>query len=354
MTFESMTRQEQDDFMLKVYQIAEDFWFQNFGNKEASEVDKMRYYSNHGQPNTDEKQDAIKQFFEDHGYWRDGRTTLQEREKQLILQKTELARERKKILDSKVENLKDVKKRVEEKIKSLESIPQKIAREFSFNKEQEFLKLNAQLSQVLEGAERYIRSQVEQLRESLFKEVKDNTNKTMDQTIKNLKNLKKEMHVRLEQEVNSVSLEIEADLAVLEYKEQDDFHVARIDENIRDVNRELNALEPIMKEPSDIELYSQKLEELKEETQTNETPEKRNELDEENGKIPCPFCQKLYKEKGGGYNMERHLKECPQNPINFIDDHYFDDKDTNVNKDQKIATSQQLDEALSEELDDLS
>lgn len=354
MTFESMTRQEQEDFMLKVYQFAEDFWFQNFGNKEASEVDKMRYYSNHGQPNTDEKQDAIKKFFEDHGYWRDGRTTLKEREKQLILQKTELARERKRILDSRIENLKDVRKRVDEKIDSLESIPNKVAKEFLFDKEKKNAELQAKLSTILGNAENYIREEVIKMRESLFEDVRNATNKEIDATITYQENLKKEMHLRVEQEVNAVSLEIEADLAILGYKEQDDGYVTKIDETIRDVNRELNALEPIMKDPSDHEIYSQKLETLKEETQSIETPEKGNELDEENGKIPCPFCKELYKEKGGGYNMERHLKKCPQNPINFIDDHYFDDKDTSANNDKKIATSQQLDEALKEELDDLS
>lgn len=332
--YDQMSPEEQQVFKEEVLALAEDFWVKNFRKQEASRMDKMRYYYNHAMPPTP-CIGAIKAFFTENGYWHDGKTTLKQREQDLILENQAFMIERKRILDSKLQDLSEAKKRIEEKEKELNNIPHQLIKEYKIDKKKIMNDLSIELMALFEGADKYLEKEFKNLKESVYREAEERGNALITQSHVDFSNLKKGLQIRLRKEIDGFASELETNLAILQYKEQDDRHVHELDEKIRENNRELNELSRIMRPPSDHVDYSTIEDSIENSSHDDESKEK-------NEKIPCPFCEKLYKESGLGYTMKQHLDKCPKNPIN-------QDK----RAEQEITPKDKVALALSDELGDL-
>lgn len=347
---EQMNEQEKERLEHEVLMRADEFWIKQFGRQEASNVDKVRYFRNNGMP-VSPFPEIITEFFKKQGFWSDGRTTLAQREKNLILQKKEKALTRKKILESKASNLREIATKALQKEKELRSIPQRLISEFKIDRQKLEENLKSELNGFLQDANEYISKEVDSILEDIFTEVKQKTHDKITKTKKEIEHLKASLDQRLKHEIDSYTTELEAELAILEYKQQDDQLIQTIDGDIRTINQELHDI-TITLAHKDTSKKEKKEKKGKKESKKESSKEKQegDEASKENTKVPCPFCGKKYQESGGGYPLARHLSVCPQNPINALKDQ--DEQETKKKEEIMLASPEKLNKALSDELED--
>jgi hypothetical protein len=249
---EDLTEQEK-----KLIQKADNNWVRDFGRVEATDINKIRYASRQGKYNMEEQKirDA---YFRKLGLWTDGKTTLKEREQQLIAKKEEFGRKIIQIRTSKIDSLDSIIQKAQEKKKLLNKIPKQLQQEYNIEKN----KILATLVKELEVY--YNATPIEEELNSKIRiftqKIEARKQEMIEGALEQISNLQKKQKAQIETEINNFSAELEAELSILEYINKDDFLTQQYNEDIKVINQEINSLD-VKKEGS---LEDRTVSELKE------------------------------------------------------------------------------------------
>ena len=231
---EKLTDQEKN-----LLQKADNHWVRNFGRAEATDVNKIRYISREGLLNIGE-QKVRDEYFRKQGLWTDGKTTLKEREQQLIAKKEEFGKKITQIRDSKIKSLDKIVQKTQEKKELLNKIPNRLQQEYKIEKDKILSDLTKELEVYYKATpfEDELQSKVNQFTQR----IEARKQEMIQEALIQIANLQKKQKAQLEEEINAFSAELEAELTILEYIETDDMLTKQYSGEIKKINQEINSL----------------------------------------------------------------------------------------------------------------
>lgn len=279
MKYEELSKEDIEKHEAQLIEKADNFWISVFGKEEATAVQKLRHLSRQGRINDKFQHDVMTGYFKKQGFWRDGRTTLEEREKQLILEKQEFGKKIAQIRDSKIKDIDSVIAKAQEKKKELSKIPVKLFEEFKIDKDSILTKLTKELNELYETSKKWVETEISNIYSDFINTIKTKQDQLINMAHKDIENLQKQQKGRMRTEVENFSSELEAELAVISHIEDNQETIKKYEEEIALINQEINELEAI---PEKIEEVIEP-EEIEEEIMIEET--KESEEKEESSKV---------------------------------------------------------------------
>lgn len=247
MKYKDLTQKEIEEYEKQLIEKADNFWVEMYGRQEASDVDKIRLLSRQGKI-LSPIQNAVKRgFFFKKGLWTDGKTTLKEREKQLILKKTEFGNKIAKDKAKTIANIDEIIANKEAQKKELEKIPVQMIEEYKIDKQAILDDLRNELQSHYDVSQKKIEKEVNDVFNVFLKNVESRQDQLIQDAKSQIQTLQKRQKIKLTNEVEKYSAELEAELTVLEYRENDDDLIKQYNEEIQKINQELNEIkQPII------------------------------------------------------------------------------------------------------------
>ena len=289
MKYEKLSPEEIVSHENHIIEKADAVWVDLYGKEETTDIEKLKLYSREGKVQDKFEHDVIEGYFRKQGLWKDGRTTLEERRKQLLLEKTEFGEKIARVRNTKLGDLKEVIKRAEKKKRELEQIPIKLREEYKIDKENILKNLQYELNAFYERAENDIEKEVGEVYDDFINSIKEKQAELVNKAKNELEVLQKHQKNRIRTEVELYSSELDAELQVLDDVENDELKIKQYKDAVKEINLEINGLRGIEGKESikGIETKIIKTEEL----------------------FICPYCptekQKPFGNKGGLYG---HIK----------------------------------------------
>ena len=301
MQYDKLSKEEKREHERLLIEKADDFWIKTYGKKEASDIDKLRLLSRQGKIQDKFQHDVMIHYFKKQGFWRDGKTPLEEREKQLVLKKAEFGNKIAKVKSNTIADIDEIIKRANQKKEQLNKIPVQMKESFKINKQKILETLRNDLQSLYGSSEDYIEKEISEVYNDFLKNVQERQNNMIDKARTKIHDLQKTQKMRVEQEVERFGSELEAELAVLEYKENDDQLIKQYNDEIKKINQELNEIrEPIIEEDT-IEVENEEIFEEPEENDIfGEAPEEEIPIGLEN--LTVKQLKELADKNGIEYN----------------------------------------------------
>ena len=288
--FENLTNEEKLEHEKLLLQKAEDFWIQTFGKQEASDVDKIRLLSRQGKLNDKLQHDIMVNYFEKQGLWRDGKTTLEERKKQLILEKQEFGKKIAQVRDSKIKDIDSIIAKATMRKQELKKIPVQLQEEFKIDKEKILAQLNEKLNLLYNTSKEWIDKEIANIYDNFILTTKNKQDELITTARNELETLQKQQKARMRHEVETFSAELEAELTVLNYVENDESLIEKYNEEVQLINQEINKIDNVLSEKPIIDYNPEKEEPFGEVTEVIiDTPIEEPEEPEEPPKVGLEF-----------------------------------------------------------------
>lgn len=253
MKYEELDKKGIEEHEKQLIEKADRFWIEIYGKQEASDVDKLRLLSRQGKILSPFQNALKRSYFRKQGMWTDGKTTLKEREKQLILKKTEFGNKIAKVKNATIADIDEIIKKAKEKKKELEEIPVQMKEEYKIDKLEILETLRKDLQEFYDYSKNAINKEVDKVFNEFLTNIKSRQDQLIEDAKTKIQDLQKIQKVRLTNEVEKYSAELEAELTVLEYKENDEELIKQYNEEVRKINQELNEIKEIPIESSPLE-----------------------------------------------------------------------------------------------------
>lgn len=287
MNYNKLSIEEIEGYERQLLDKADNFWIELYGKKESSDLEKLRCLSRQGKIQDKFHHDIMIGYFKKQGLASDGRTTLQEREKQLTLKKTEFGVRIKKIKDSSIQNIDEIIKRAEVKKKELNQIPKQLKEKYKVDRNAILQELRDDLNAFFERAENDIEKEVVEVYEDFIKSVKARQDAYLEKALQEIENLQKNCKNKMISDVEHYGAELEAELQVLENVESENKLIKQYEAEIKKINQEIMEIKDLPITYEDIqnaEVEPKKIEEV----------------------FLCPYCDhEPFGNKGGLYG---HIK----------------------------------------------
>lgn len=249
MNYKDLSEEQKAEYEKHLLEKADTFWIETYGKKEASNIDKLRLLSRQGKIQDKFQHDVMTYYFKKQGFWRDGKTTLKEREKQLVLEKAQYGNKVAKVKANTIADINQIIERANKKKEQIEKIPVQMKEEFRINKQKILDGLRSDLQGFYQNSEKFIEQEISGVYNDFIKNVETRQKELLDKARTKIQDLQKTQKMRLEKEIETFGTELEAELTVLEYKENDNELIEQYNEEIKKINQELNELqEPIVNE----------------------------------------------------------------------------------------------------------
>lgn len=272
MKYEELSKEDIEKHEAQLIEKADNFWVSVYSKKEGTNIEKIRLLSRQGRINDKFQHDVMTGYFRKQGFWRDGKTTLDDRKKQLILEKQEFGKKIAQIRDSKIKDIDSVIAKAQEKKDKLSKIPIKLHEEFKIDKNEILVKLTGELDLLYETSKEWIDKEISDIYDSFINTIKTKQESLISKARTDIEGLQKQQKGRMRSEVENFSTELEAELAVLNHIEGSEDTIKKYEEEIALINQEINELEAI----------PEKIEEVIEPEEIDEEPiiEETNEPEE--------------------------------------------------------------------------
>lgn len=245
MKYETLSKEDIKKYEDQLIEQADIFWVSLYGRKEGTNIEKLRLLSNQGRINDKFQHDVMTGYFRKEGFWRDGKTTLEERKKQLILEKQEFGKKIAQIRDSKIKDIDSVIAKAQERKETLSKIPIKLHEEFKINKNEILVKLTRELDLLYETSKEWIDKEISDIYDSFINTIKSKQDSLISKARNDIETLQKQQKARMRSEVENFSSELEAELAVLNHIEDSEDTIKKYEEEIGIINQEINEIESI-------------------------------------------------------------------------------------------------------------
>jgi len=134
--FEQLSKVDKDRLIESILIKARDYWNKENPRLEATDLDKMRLFHKTGLIKGILEGGARNEFYRREGFWLDGMTTLEVREKQIIHEKMETIKKMAKLRDSHLGNIDEILKRVQERKAKLLEVPEQLKIKYNIHKDQ--------------------------------------------------------------------------------------------------------------------------------------------------------------------------------------------------------------------------
>ena len=250
MKYKDLTKKEIEEYEKQLIEKADNFWVELYGRQEASDVDKLRLLSRQGRIQDTFQHDIMTGYFFKQDLWTNGKTTLKEREKQLILVKTEFGNKIAKVKSATIANIDEIIINAEAKRREIEKIPVQMVEEYKVDKNAILTALKTELQNHYDTSQEKIEKEIIEVFNAFLQNVESRQEQLIQNARSQIQDIQKRQKLRMTHEVEKYSAELEAELTVLEYRENDDDLIKQYNEEIRKINQELNKI----KKPIEIEV----------------------------------------------------------------------------------------------------
>lgn len=245
MNYDKLSAEDIESYEKQLIEKADNLWVKMFGKEETNDIEKLRLLSRQGMIQDKFQHDIMTGYFKKQGLSSDGRTTLQEKEKQLTLKKTEFGIKIQKIKDSRTRDIDEIIERAKAKKKELNQIPDKLKDKYKVDRNAILEKLHTDLEAFYERAEQNIEKDITDVYDNFIKNVKARQDDLLAKARQDIKNLQTQCKNKMITEVEYYSAELEAELQVLDNVENDEQLIKRYEEEIRKINQEINELRDV-------------------------------------------------------------------------------------------------------------
>lgn len=253
MIYDELNEEAIEEYERKLIKKADNFFIDLYGKKEATDIDKLKVFSRQGKIQDKFFHDIMAGYFRKEGLWSDGVTTLKEREKQLILKKTEFGMKIASVRDATIADIDTIIKKAKERRDEISKIPIALKEEYKINKQEILKELRDELQGFYEKVESNIEKEVENVFIDFFESLKNRQTMLVDDAKSKIQSLQNRQKARIKSEVENFSSELEAELTVLEYKENDEMLIEQYNEEVRKINQELNEISRPIVKPEKVE-----------------------------------------------------------------------------------------------------
>jgi hypothetical protein len=242
MKYDKLTPEEIESYENHLIEKADRLWVEMYGKEETTDTEKLKLYSREGLTQDIFEHDLIVGYFKKQGLWKDGRTTLKEREIQLTLKRTKFGEKIARIRDSKIGNINDIIKKAKAQKAELEAIPVRLKEEYRIDKNAILENLSSELIAFYERAENDIEKEVREVYDDFIQTIRGKQGELIKKARNELGALQKHQKNRIRTEVEIYSAELEAELLILDNYENDENRIKGLEEEIKLVNEEIGQL----------------------------------------------------------------------------------------------------------------
>ena len=242
MKYEKLSPEEIESHENHLIEKANRVWVEMYGTEETSDIEKIKLYNREGKTQNIFEHNIMIGYFKKKGFWRDGRTTLKEREIQLTLKKTEFGEKIRRTRDSKIGDMNEIIKNAEAKKKELEAIPIKLKNEYKIDSHALLEKLQTDMNAFYERAENDITKEVTEVYNDFISSIRGKQQELIKKATNELEALQKHQKNRIRTEVEVYSAGLEAELQILENYESDEQKIKDYEEEVKLINQEINEI----------------------------------------------------------------------------------------------------------------
>jgi hypothetical protein len=222
---------------------ARNWWDEVYPRDDATDLAKMRIYSREGLVQGKFEHDVKKAWYKKQGYWEDGKTTLEERKKQLRLKKIEFGKKIDELQTSYTENLDEIIKNIQLKKKQIEDVPQIIKQDYAIERNQLLIQIRGELETLRSSYLESIEKEVTNIYEGMINDFETRKNELFLKGFNKLETMYQQSKWKIETEINSYGAELEAELNILDSSKHDDHLLEEYNEEVKKINQELAQLQ---------------------------------------------------------------------------------------------------------------
>ena len=235
---EEIIEQKEKDLLER----AKNWWYDNYPRTKATDVEILRIFSSEGLVVGKVEHDIKKMFFKKQGYWEDGRTTLEDRVKQLQVKKISFGKKIDVLKNSYTANLDEIIKNIKIKRAGIEAIPQMIKNEYGVERHELLRKFREELEGLRTEYLTNLEKETREIYNGMIEDFEARKNKLILQIKTKFENSHQNSKNMIESEINTLGAELEAELNILDASKHDDQLIEEQNEEIRKINREINEL----------------------------------------------------------------------------------------------------------------